>query len=119
MRHIISDACQVNNGGCDSNAICSHDGSTNEVICTCKVGYTNTGSESRVNCTGMYFCVNNPRQWSESFPFLLTDSCLVSNGGCDVNADCSHDTTTNAVKCTCKTGYVSNTAGTTPACIGT
>ncbi|CAF2050523.1 unnamed protein product, partial [Rotaria magnacalcarata] len=27
------------------------------------------------------------------------------NGGCAPNAGCSHDNTTNAAMCTCKTGY--------------
>lgn len=48
----ITDSCQVNNGGCDTNAFCSHDKTTNAVICTCKTGYTNTGSASAVVCKG-------------------------------------------------------------------
>ncbi|CAF4959852.1 unnamed protein product, partial [Rotaria socialis] len=68
-----SDSCTVNNGGCDPNAACSHDGTTYAVICACKTGYTNTGSGSKVVCT---------------------DSCTVNNGGCDPNAACSHDATT-------------------------
>ncbi|CAF2029959.1 unnamed protein product [Rotaria magnacalcarata] len=36
---------------------------------------------------------------------MFPDSCTVNNGGCDANAVCSHDTTTNAVKCTSKAGY--------------
>ena len=36
-----------------------------------------------------------------SFP----DSCKVDNGGCDENADCSHDAKSYAVICTCKNGY--------------
>ncbi|CAF1352791.1 unnamed protein product, partial [Rotaria magnacalcarata] len=47
-------------------------------------GYTNTGSAVNVVCT---------------------DSCTVNNGGCDPKATCSHDATTNAVKCTCAGGY--------------
>ena len=35
----------------------------------------------------------------------FTDSCQVNNGECDVNADCSHDAATFAVKCTCKIGF--------------
>ena len=48
----LIDACQVKNGECDLNAICSHDGITNAIICTCKTGYVNTGSQSNVTCTG-------------------------------------------------------------------
>lgn len=48
----ISDSCQVNNGDCDSNAICSFDRTANRVKCTCKTGYSNTGTGSSVVCTG-------------------------------------------------------------------
>jgi hypothetical protein len=37
--------------------------------------------------------------------FTILDSCEVKNGGCDKNADCSHDATSYDVVCTCKTGY--------------
>lgn len=47
------------------------------------------------------------------------DSCNVNNGGCDTNADCSHDSNTNAVVCSCKTGFVSNQNGTSLVCKGT
>ena len=50
--HLVTDSCQVNNGGCDSNAICSHDGTSNAVKCTCKTGYSNVGSDSNVVCKG-------------------------------------------------------------------
>ena len=49
---LISDSCKVGNGGCDCNAACSHDPTTNAVKCTCNTGYTNTGSGSTVVCTG-------------------------------------------------------------------
>lgn len=48
----IVDSCDVNNGDCDPNAACSHDATTNAVKCTCKTGYTNTGSNFVVVCTG-------------------------------------------------------------------
>ncbi len=48
----ILDSCKVKNGGCDPNASCFHDTKTNAVQCRCKIGYTNTGSESKVVCTG-------------------------------------------------------------------
>ena len=51
-RRPISDSCTVNNGGCDPNAFCSHDTTTNAVQCTCKTGYTNTGSGSTTVCKG-------------------------------------------------------------------
>lgn len=47
------DSCVVNNGGCGANAICSHDSTTNACKCTCKTGYTNTGSDPSVVCTGI------------------------------------------------------------------
>ena len=93
----LSDSCQVNNGGCDTNAVCSHDTTTNAVKCTCKTGYTNTGTGSTVVCT---------------------DSCQVNNGGCDPNAACSHDAVSNVVVCTCKTGYTNTGANSTVVCTG-
>lgn len=48
------DSCLVKNGGCDVNAICSHDNKTFGIICTCKTGYSNTGSTTNVTCTGKY-----------------------------------------------------------------
>lgn len=53
--NILADSCQVENGGCCGNAICSHDGTTNAVRCTCKTGYTNTGSGGNTVCTGKLF----------------------------------------------------------------
>lgn len=50
--------------------------------------------------------------YSQAIIFLTTiwlDSCLVGNGVCDTNADCTHESKTNAVICVCKVGYV-NTA---------
>ncbi|CAF4142288.1 unnamed protein product, partial [Adineta steineri] len=76
--------CEVDNGNCPYNSVCSHDAKTFATICSCKVGTTNTGSKHKLVCT---------------------DSCEVKNGECDANAMCSHDAATNAVKCTCKTGY--------------
>ncbi|CAF2135030.1 unnamed protein product, partial [Rotaria magnacalcarata] len=65
-------------------ATCSHYATTNAVICTCKSGYTNTGSAVNVVCT---------------------DSCTFNNGGCGANATCSYNATTNTVKCTCAGDY--------------
>ena len=45
------------------------------------------------------------------------DACLVDDGGCDCNADCSHETLTNEVKCTCNTGYVFDSAGSNAVCV--
>lgn len=111
-----TDSCKVNNGGCDNNAVCSHDSNTNAVKCTCKVGYTNTGSESNVVCTGdrKYIYRKHVAILSSCF----ADSCLVKNGGCDPNAVCSHEQTTNAVKCTCKTGYTNTGSDSNVVCTG-
>ena len=51
---LISDSCDVNNGGCDKNADCSHCGKTNGVICTCKNGFTNVGTADKVVCKGNF-----------------------------------------------------------------
>ena len=48
----VVDSCLVKNGGCDANSNCSHESPSNAVICTCKTGYTNTGSAANVTCTG-------------------------------------------------------------------
>ncbi|CAF2193976.1 unnamed protein product, partial [Rotaria magnacalcarata] len=89
--------CTIKNGGCDPNAGCSHDNTTNAVECTCKTGYTNTGVAPNVVCT---------------------DTCTIKNGGCDANADCSHDSATNAVECTCKTGYTNTGVAPAVTCSG-
>lgn len=52
MRFYHLDSCTVNNGGCDANAACTHDASTNAVVCTCKTGYTNVGTNGNVVCQG-------------------------------------------------------------------
>ncbi len=48
----------------------------------------------------------------------ILDSCQVSNGGCGSCATCSHDATTNAVKCTIKAGYTNTGNATTIICTG-
>ncbi|CAF3981730.1 unnamed protein product, partial [Rotaria magnacalcarata] len=80
----FQDSCNIKNGDCDPNAACSHDDVTNAVKCTCKAGYTTTGSAVKIVCK---------------------DTCTIKNGGCAPDVACSHDATTNAVKCTCKPGY--------------
>ena len=47
-----ADSCLVSNGGCGTNAVCSHDPTTFAVVCTCKTGFTNVGSSSNVTCQG-------------------------------------------------------------------
>lgn len=45
------------------------------------------------------------------------DSCLVDNGGCCNNAECSHEYITNAVKCSCKLGYRDVGSGSDMVCV--
>ena len=52
---LLIDICDVNNGGCDTNAACSHDATTFAHKCTCKTGYSNTGSDFNVTCTGQKY----------------------------------------------------------------
>ncbi|CAF1336590.1 unnamed protein product [Rotaria magnacalcarata] len=73
---LILDTCTINNGGCDPNAACTHDKPTNAVVCKCRTGFTNTGTDESVVCT---------------------DTCTINNGGCNPSAACTHDTATNAV----------------------
>ena len=112
--YCISDSCQVNNGGCGDNAICSHDDVTDAVKCTCKIGFTNVGSSSAVVCKGSTFysgCL-------KCMDHLILDSCEVKNGGCDPNAACSHDSKSNAVRCSCKGGYTNIGCAYTVVCKG-
>ena len=114
--HVL-DSCTVNNGGCDPNAACSHDSTTNAVKCTCKTGYTNTGTGSNVVCTG-----NTCRsEWFWGVKLLSSctlDSCKVNNGRCGCNAICSHDAKTYAVVCTCEIGYTNTGSASSYACTG-
>lgn len=48
---LFIESCQVNNGGCGVNAVCSYNPKTNAPICTCKAGYVNTGTNTSVVCT--------------------------------------------------------------------
>ena len=41
----------------------------------------------------------------------------MDNGGCCNNADCSHEYSTNAVKCTCKMGYRGVGSGSDMVCV--
>lgn len=95
--------CDVKNGGCARNAICSYNLTTHAVICTCRIGFTNTGSGSNMTCTGNVTKISN---WDSMSGLIPLDSCKIKNGGCDKNAKCSHVKTTNAVKCTCNVGFV-------------
>ena len=183
----VLDTCQVNNGNCDANARCSHDGATNAIKCTCKQGFVNVGSGTVVICNGELCNLNrvgvqcdlslSHHRWQirvkwttehvmlmrfahmcqqQTPPFVLAnqatqirvvsptssakvhqsptkhdldfwdilrwsiiiDSCQVNNGGCAVNSICSHDATTNVVKCTCKPGFTNTASGNNVTCTG-
>ncbi|MBN3320010.1 STAB2 protein, partial [Atractosteus spatula] len=60
------DACEINNGGCSSNAICRRT-TPGKRLCTCNTGYSGDG----VVC-------------------LEINPCLEDNGGCQENAECTH-----------------------------
>ena len=49
---------------------------------------------------------------------MFSDSCDVKNGGCHKDASCSHDSVTNEVKCTCKTGFTDISNGSSVVCEG-
>ena len=68
----LADTCQVNNGGCTANAICSHDSTTNLAKCTCKPGYVNTGSPSNVVCTGI-------NHWSRPWAIMIWNSDFITS----------------------------------------
>ena len=86
------DSCLVKNGECDANALCSHHSTSNAVKCTCKTGYSNTGSDSNVICTGEMVAKDETRRRfahpSFGTDLFRTDSCKVKNGECDPNALC-------------------------------
>ena len=48
----------------------------------------------------------------------LLDACTVNNGGCGDHAACSHESETNAVKCSCNTGYVNTGTADNYQCTG-
>ena len=121
-RHVwfVADVCQVNNGGCDVNAICSRDPTTNVAKCTCKSGYINTGSTSNVVCTGirdeLSTEMNNDPTLDSSR--IVVVCCNINNGGCDVNAFCSQNRTSNTLTCTCKLGFTNVGSATNVTCKG-
>jgi hypothetical protein len=57
----FTDSCIINNGGCGTNAVCSHVQETNAVKCACQVGYVNVGSSSFTKCIGMIFRASQGR----------------------------------------------------------
>ena len=58
-----------------------------------------------------FFCTKCFLKW-------ISDSCKVNNGGCGMNAICSHDAKTNEVECDCLTGYTNTGSGSTFTCTG-
>lgn len=113
---IISEDCTVNNGGCGINADCTHDPTTHAVICKCENGYTNNGTSTSFVCIGKTTHIKKTSLFTNRF---VADTCLIRNGDCDVNANCSHAETTNEVKCTCKTGYTNTGSVFNVTCTGT
>ena len=112
----VIDSCHVENGGCDQDAICSHNASTNAVVCSCRTGYSYTDDASS-RCTGLHVPVFDRCLSGISFLSSL-DSCQVNNGGCDQNAICSHEAVTNAVVCQCRSGYTNTGCAVTVKCTG-
>ncbi|UJR19689.1 hypothetical protein I4U23_022823 [Adineta vaga] len=132
--------CTINNGGCPLNSVCSSSSTTGTVTCTCKTGYTNTGSSTSVVCTDSCkvnnggcdtnaacshecatyavkcTCKNGFRNTGSASAVQCTDLCQINNGGCNTNAYCSHEPITNAVKCTCASGYISTGCGLSLVC---
>ena len=93
----VADPCLEDNGGCDVNALCSDETSTNKVQCTCKTGYEKRGPASNVTCV---------------------DSCTINDGGCGPNTICSHHSASFAIKCRCKMGYTNIGTSSQLNCIG-
>ena len=97
--------CLTNNGGCDSNAICTNiQGSFN---CTCQKGYLGDG----MNCTGIFsFFFSNIYTIQETVLILLIiidiNECSTSNGGCHDQGICTNNP--GSFSCTCKPEYSGN-----------
>ena len=115
------DSCQINNGGCDPNAVCSHNATNYAIQCTCKTGYANTGCVCNALCVGEWSkeITANATQSVHWFCIVfLKDKCVINNGDCGSNAVCSHDSKTFAIKCTCKTGFTNTGSGSQVVCKG-
>ena len=111
-----TDSCTKSNGGCDDNALCSHASPSNAVVCTCKVGFTMSGTGSDAVCVGE---LKREKPCLKIFLiFSHVDSCTKSNGGCNDNALCSHASPSNAVVCTCKVGFTMKGTGSDAICVG-
>ena len=111
-----ADTCSIDNGGCGVHAECSHDATTNAVLCKCQTGYMTVGADATMHgCTGTSISLGKNGSAHLS---RLAEDCQVNNGGCDINAKCSHDPKTYAVRCTCKTGYVNIGVGAVVVCKG-
>lgn len=52
--NILIDACEVNNGGCGQNTVCSHEPETFAVKCACAPGFVNVGEGDNLKCEGNY-----------------------------------------------------------------
>jgi hypothetical protein len=112
-------ACNVNNGGCAAEAICTPQGASR--VCTCNTGYVGDGFTcSDVNeclsgnggCASNASCTNTNGGRTCACPVGFTgdgvtctdvNECLVSNGGCSVNADCTN--TMGSRTCACRSGF--------------
>lgn len=82
--NIFSDSCNVNNGGCNSNATCSHDSTTYACTCTCKTGFVNTGSATNVVCSlapGNVIGYVKSSHINSTNPGFSVGSCPVSPNG--------------------------------------
>ncbi|CAF4378158.1 unnamed protein product [Adineta steineri] len=65
--------------------MCSHDTATNAVKCTCKTGYTNTGSNGHVTCTltaGRCSANVNPKHVNATTTTFQKGTCPTSSNGC-------------------------------------
>ena len=121
-RHCLlsfSDGCLVKNGGCDANAVCSHDSKTYAIRCNCRTGFINVGCICNPVCAGTAMTETIKSICSLFLLLLLTDECDVNNGDCGLNAACTHDAKTNAVQCVCQTGYTNIGTRLDVICAGT
>ncbi len=113
------DECVTDNGGCDSNAICTN--TIGDRACECKQGFTgdglscadtdecatnNGGCDANATCantTGSRMCSCNEGYAGNGTTCADVNECLTNDGGCDANATCAN--TAGSRTCTCKTGY--------------
>jgi len=131
----VAPSCEVDNGGCDDNAMCTVVDAG--IVCTCNTDYEGNGE----TCTKLPKCADEVNGGCDTAPMAtcndatneartcdcpdlyngngigpdgctMDDPCLTNNGGCNNLATCIHNPGA-APTCDCPTGYTGNGVGNT------